>query len=106
MKKIKEMKKLQHTTTGSLSGKISHCGTYAGEFQAQAWELLEPLFDDEPSFINNQWCDIMYFAQTGEVVAVFAEDALTCFDAELVYVYLDRADCPMAFELMEEKELY
>lgn len=99
------MKKVATTTTGHMSGKLNHCGDYAGEFMNEAYDIINGIMELEP-LEGNQWADIMYFSISGEVVAVLADDALTCHDAELIYVYLDREDCPRAFAGMEEKELY
>ena len=99
------MKEFATTTTGHMSGKLNHCGDYAGEFMNEAYDIINGIITLE-QLVENQWADIMYFHQTGEVVAVLADDALTCHDAELIYVYLDREECPRAFAKMEEKELY
>lgn len=99
------MKNLQHTTTGSIfnhTGILNHCGDYAGKFQDQAFEIIDSVYEDELSFINNQWCDIMY-NNKGQVFAIFATDSLTCSDADCIYVELDRVDCEEAFAGMEEK---
>lgn len=98
------MKNLFETTTGTISSQmiLEHCGDYAGRFQDKAFELIDSLINDELSFINNQWCDIMFDRQ-GRVYAIFATDALTCQDAEVLYVELDEEDCPEAFAGMREK---
>ena len=97
------MKNLIETTTGSLSSQIilDHCGDYAGEFQDQAFDLLSTV-TDLPDFKENQWCDIM-FDRNGNVYAIWAEDALTCYNADAKYIQLDMEDCEEAFKGMEEK---
>lgn len=94
------MKNLQYTTTGSLfnhTGILSHAGDYAGKYQDRAFELIDSVYDDELSFINNQWCDIMH-DNDGKCYAVFATDALTCQNAECIYVELEQPDCEDAFD--------
>lgn len=80
---------------------LDHCGDYAGEFQQEAFDLLSEVCDF-PEFEGNQWCDIMYDME-GNVYAVWAEDALTCWNADAKYIQLDREDCPRAFENMKSK---
>ena len=99
------MKTIQTTTTGIAGARLNHCGDYAGRFIDQAFDIFkENGFEKELK--ENEWMDIMYFTHIGKVVAVYAEDTLTCADAEMKYIYLDREDCPEAFDGMEEKEFY
>ena len=97
------MKTLIETTTGTLANQmvLDHCGDYAGKFQYEAFDLLSTV-TDLPEFEENQWCDIM-FDRHGNVYAIWAEDALTCFNADAMYLQLDREDCEEAFAAMEEK---
>ena len=46
-------------------------------------------------FEENQWCDIM-FDRHGNVYAIWAEDALTCFNS-MMYLQLDRGRLQEAF---------
>ena len=102
MKKANKMKTLIETTTGTISSQmiLEHCGDYAGKFQDQAFDLLSTVTDLPDK--ENQWCDIMY-DRKGNVYAVWAEDALTCYNADAKYIQLDREDCEEAFKGMEEK---
>jgi hypothetical protein len=43
------------------------------------------------------------FDRDGNVYAIWAEDALTCYNADAKYIQLDREDCEKAFAEMEEK---
>jgi hypothetical protein len=97
------MKNLIVTTTGTISSQmiLDHCGDYAGEFQDKAFDLLSKV-TDLPDFEGNQWCDIM-FDRDGNVYAIWAEDALTCWNADAKYIQLDQEDCPRAFENMKSK---
>ena len=97
------MKTLITTTTGTISSQmiLNHCGDYAGKFHDEAFELLSKS-TALPDFDVNQWADIM-FDQDGDVYAVWAEDSLTCYNAEAKYIQLDRDDCEDAFVGMEEK---
>jgi hypothetical protein len=97
------MKTLTETTTGTISNQmiLDHCGDYAGKFQDEAYDLLSKVCD-LPAFDANQWADIMYDRQ-GNVYAIWAEDALTCCNAEAKYISLDKDDCEKAFEEMNEK---
>jgi len=101
--KHKVMKNLIETTTGTISSQmiLDHCGDYAGKFQNEAFDLLSKV-TDLPEFENNRWADIM-FDRFGNVYAIWAEDALHCFNADTKCIQLDREDCPKAFEEMEEK---
>lgn len=97
------MKNLTSTTTGTISSQmiLDHCGDYAGKFQDEAFDLLSKV-TDLPEFEENQWCDIM-FDREGDVYAIWAEDALTCYNADAKYIQLDEEDCPEAFAGMREK---
>ena len=97
------MKNLIETTTGTISSQmiLDHCGDYAGKFQDEAFGLLSKV-TDLPEFEENQWCDIM-FDRNGNVFAVWAEDALTCYNADAKYIQIDREDCEKAFTEMDEK---
>ena len=101
--KLRVMKNLIETTTGTISSQmiVNHCGDYAGRFQDEAFDLLSTV-TDFPKFEENQWCDIM-FDRDGDVYAIWAEDSLTCYNADAKYIQLDREDCPAAFAGMEEK---
>lgn len=98
------MKNLIETTTGTLANQmiLTHCGDYAGEFQQEAFDLLNEV-EDIKDFEGNEWCDIM-FDREGNVYAIWAEDALTCWNADAKYIELEKEDCPNAFAGMEEKE--
>ena len=102
-KNLKKMKNLIETTTGFISSQmiLDHCGDYAGKFQDEAFDLLSTVADSS-EFEENQWCDIM-FDRDGAVYAIWAEDALTCYNAYAKYIQLDREDCPKAFAEMDEK---
>ena len=97
------MKTLITTTTGTISSQmiLDHCGDYAGRFQDEAYDLLSEV-TDLPDFNENQWCDIM-FDRDGDVYAIWAEDSLTCQNAEAKYIQLDREDCEEAFAAMYDK---
>jgi hypothetical protein len=97
------MKTLTETTTGTISSQmiLNYCGDYAGRFQDEAFDLLSSV-TDLPEFEKNQWCDIM-FDRDGDVYAIWAEDALTCQNADAKYIQLDIEDCPNAFKKMNEK---
>lgn len=97
------MKTLFESTTGTISSQmiLDHCGDYAGKFQEEAFDLLSQVCD-LPEFDGNQWCDIM-FDSDGDVYAIWAEDSLTCWNADAKYIQLDREDCEKAFAGMEEK---
>jgi len=97
------MKTLIETTTGTISSQmiLDHCGDYAGKFQDTAFDLLSTVCK-LPEFEDNQWCDIM-FDHDGDVYAIWAEDALTCSNADAKYIQLDREDCEAAFDGMKEK---
>lgn len=43
------------------------------------------------------------FDRNGNVFAVWAEDALTCYNADAKYIQIDREDCEKAFTEMDEK---
>ena len=79
------MKNLIETTTGTISSQmiLNHCGDYAGRFQDEAFDLLSTV-TDLPEFEENQWCDIM-FDRDGDVYAIWAEDSLTCYNADAKY---------------------
>lgn len=98
------MRNLISTTTGAFSSQIivDHCGDYAGKFQDEAWKIFYKCVEANLDFKTNEWADIM-FDRKGNVYAVWAEDALTCQNATLLYYILDREDCPEAFSAMEEK---
>ena len=98
------MKTLIETTTCTISSQmiLDHCGDYAGKFQDEAFDLLSKV-TDLPEFEENQWCDIM-FDRDGDVYAIWAEDSLTCYNAEAKYIQLDREDCPKAFAEMDKKK--
>ena len=97
------MKNLTSTTTGTISSQmiLDHAGDYAGKFQDEAFDLINEL-ETLPEFEENQWADIM-FDKSGNVYAIWAEDALTCQNADAKYVQLDEVDCPNAFAEMNEK---
>jgi uncharacterized protein YuzE len=97
------MKNLVETTTGTISSQmiLDHCGDHAGRFIDQAYDLLSEV-TDLPEFEENAWADIMYDKQ-GNVYAIWAEDALTCYNAEAKYIQLDENDCPQAFKDMKLK---
>jgi hypothetical protein len=97
------MKNLIETTTGNISSQmiLDHCGDYAGEFQSEAFDLLSKV-TELSDFEENQWCDIM-FDQNNNVYAIWAEDALTCYNADAKYIQLVREDCEKTFAAMEEK---
>ena len=97
------MKQLITTTTGTLSSQmiLQHCGDYAGRFIDDANDILNQL-TDIPEFSNNHWADIMY-DRNGNVYAIWAEDALTCQDAECIYVEIEEVDCPEAFAGMKDQ---
>ena len=96
------MKTLFTTTTDVLFRmNLTHCGDYAGKFIHEAYDLMREV-TDIPVFEENQWADIMYDRE-GNVYAVWAEDSLTCFNADAMYIQLDRGDCEEAFKGMEEK---
>lgn len=97
------MKNLIETTTGTIASQmiLDHCGDYAGKFQDKAFDLLSKV-TDLPEFAQNHWCDIM-FDSDGDVYAIWAEDALTCYNADAKYIQLDKEDCPEAFQGMREK---
>jgi hypothetical protein len=102
---MKTKNELTTTTTGTLSSQmiLNHCGNYAGEFQDNAFEIFQELWDSELNSLDmNQWMDIMYNKE-GKVFAIFAEDALTCQNAWCFYVELQEEDCPEAFKIMKEK---
>lgn len=98
------MNKIIRTTTGTLSNQmiLNHCGDYAGKFQDSAIDLLDQ-HCDLPKFEFNHWADIMY-DNKGNVFAIWAEDSLTCLDADVVYLQLNLCDCPQAFKEMNEKQ--
>lgn len=95
------MKNLNQTTANFLEGKIEHCGSYAGEFSQEAFDLMSWREGIEMS--AEMWSDIMYFKESGEVIAIIAEGELTS-DSDCYYVYLNRCDCPAAFDGRDEKE--
>jgi hypothetical protein len=93
------MKNLINTTTDQIIrdlGIIDHAGDYAGRFQSEAFDLLNQLIDMS-EFVENEWSDIMY-KDIDHVYAVFAEDALTCSNANAMYVQIEESDCPEAFK--------
>lgn len=99
------MKNLVETTTGTISSQmiLDHCGDYAGKFGTEAYNIIDSLIGgDDLSYINNQWSDIM-FDKEGCVYAIYATDALTCHDADVLYVELEEDDCPAAFSAMRNK---
>ena len=97
------MKNLTETTTGIISSQmiLFHCGDYAGKFQDEAFDLLSKV-TELPEFEDNQWCDIVHDIKCN-VYAIWAEDSLTCYNADAKYIQLDRDDCEKAFIEMEEK---
>lgn len=97
------MKNLIETTTGAISSRmiLDSCGDYAGKYQDKAFDLLSQV-TDLPQFEENQWCDIL-FDRYGDVYAIWAEDELTCYNADAKYIQLDREDCPEAFAEMDIK---
>lgn len=100
------MKTLFETTTGSIASKmrLDHCGEYAGEFLEEALDILNKVtYCHMDSLIDNEWADIMYDENTGNVYAICAEDALTCRNASMLYIQIDFEDCPSAFKKMKEK---
>ena len=97
------MKNLFKTTTNFLETKIQHCGSYAGEFSQEAFDLVNAECDVD-ILAEEAWSDIMYFPSTGEVIAIVAEGELSS-DSDCYYVYLDEKDCPQAFDGMMQKEL-
>lgn len=94
--------KTQKTTTNFLEGKIETCGSYAGEFSQEAFDIFTEC-EEDIEMSAETWSDIMYFPSTGEVIAIIAEGELTS-DSDCVYIYLDRSDCPAAFEGRDAKE--
>ena len=97
------MKNLIETTTGTLSSQmiLDYCGDYDGEFQDEAFDLLSKV-TDLPAFEGNHWADIM-FDHSYNIYAIWAEDALTCWNAAVKYIQLDNEDCPKAFAGMNKK---
>lgn len=96
--------KTQKTTTDFLEGKIEHCGSYAGEFSQEAFDLIKETTEEDIEMTDETWSDIMYFKATGEVIAIIAEGEMTS-NSDCVYVYLDYSDCPAAFDGRDAKEL-
>ena len=97
------MKTLQFTTTRNLfnhTGILDHAGDYAGKYQDEAYDILEHNEDfKETRFRTGNWADIMYHdngTDNGTFYAVFAEDSLTCQNAQCIYVEIDENDCPEA----------
>lgn len=109
------MKNLTSTTTGTISSQmiLDHCGDYAGKFQDEAFDIFAKVsgrssFDmttelcERAEHEPNSWADIMY-DRRGNVYAIWAEDSLTCQNADAMYIQIDREDCEAAFVGMEEK---
>lgn len=97
------MKTYNETTTNFLAGKFEHCG-YAGEFSQEAFDIVNAECEEDIVMTDETWSDIMYDKDTGEVIALITEGELTS-DSDCYYVYLDREDCPPAFDGRDEKEL-
>jgi len=99
---ITTMKTLIETTTAAIASQmiLDHCGNYAGEFQDEAYGLLNQV-TDLPEFENEEWADIMYDRE-GNVYAIYADGELTS-NSKAIYIELDREDCERAFEGMELK---
>ena len=93
------MKTVITTTTGVISSNmiLQHCGDYAGRFIDEAIDILSELIN-MPEFGENHWADIMH-DRDGKVYAICAEDALTCQNAECIYVEIEESDCPEAFSV-------
>lgn len=96
------MKNLIRTTTGVISSKmiLYSCGDM-GEFGSEAFNVLSQVTNMH-EYKENEWADLMYNGR-GEVFAIWAEDGLTCQNADAIYIQLDEADCPEAFRSMNEK---
>lgn len=79
------------TTTGDLSSSIilDHAGEYAGEYQSDAYVMLNV----QHELVGEMWCDIM-IDKKGNCYAVYAEGALTCHDAKVLYAKLCPEDYP------------
>lgn len=97
------MKTTIETTTAAIASQmiLEHCGDYAGEFQNEAYELLNQVTDLPEYFENEQWADIMFDRQ-GNVYAIFADGALTS-DSPAMYIEIEQEDCPEAFDAMYSK---
>lgn len=96
------MKTLNTSTTGQLLnelGILDHCD-YAGQYQSEAFDILNQIIDI-PEFSNNEWADIL-FNKKGEIFAVYAEDALTCYNEKCLYVQIEEKDCPKAFRFVKQ----
>lgn len=95
------MKTLNYTTTGSLfnhTGILNYAGGYAGKYQEEAYGILEQDEDfKESRFTTGNWADIMHNIH-GTCYAVFAEDSLTCQNAQCIYVEIERLDCEQAYD--------
>jgi hypothetical protein len=91
------MKTLIETTAGTITSQmiLANCGDHGGWFQDKAFDLLSRV-TTLPDFEMNNWADIMYDRE-GNVYAIWAEDALTCYNADAKYIQLDETDCPEAF---------
>ena len=68
---------------------MTHIGTYAGEYQEEAIEIL---FEDEDyAWVDESWADIM-IDRFGQIVAVKCDGALTDFNCSAVVAELTEKD--------------
>lgn len=98
------MKEIIETTTGFLANHmiLTECGECAGDYQREALDFINKYNDEKIELINHHWVDVM-FDQYHKVYAIYAEDALTCYDAKVLYIELEKKDCSSAFEDMQRK---
>jgi len=83
------------TTTGNLfnhTGILQYAGDYAGKYQQEAYDLLNLKVELK----ENEWCDIMH-DEKGNCFAVYAEDELTCQNADCLYLKMEVSDCEQAY---------
>lgn len=93
------MNAINETTTGSLfnhTGILNHAGDYAGKYQQEAFDILVSAGFEKELLEDNEWLDIMH-DNNGNCYAVYAEDELTCQNADCKYIKIEESDCEQAY---------
>ena len=95
---------MTYTTTDQLAGQVgtTHAGTYAGEFQDQAYEIFEK---EGEEFTSESWGDFMYNPSTDKLYAVKADGAITEHGASAVYQEIEKDEYLEIWEAASDKNV-
>jgi hypothetical protein len=97
------MKNLTLTKTGNVH-RFTSISEEAGNNQGEAYDILEQLCDLEENGVTgvHAWADLMVDDKYETIIAIAAEDALTCWDANVVFVELEEQEYPEFYKAMRE----